>query len=609
MIISAGPVYLPPSPSPKRAEEPKDKTDDTERNDRIAKSTAAQFAALMEMLATNAKLRTELLKQVSADNASTLDKMLAANAGDTSAADSVRYGMLMIDTPRGSTRGNGELVPLPGGLATPSASGSQSRISPEVLARIAGRKSSSVQELLAVGDRAGAVARAKLDALLATAGSPDAQAALAAAQALAAALAISASNASTPVSSTDGLDPEFRARLERVMQRMNDEFGSEVSVVESVRSQQRQDNLFAQGRSAPGNVVTWTQNSAHTRGQAADVIVDGRWENAEGFARLQQIAKEEGLRTLGEIDPGHLELPANAISSSQTRTQNPAASSAQSGIARVATVAAVAEVASIGNMEVRSMSSARAMPAAPPGNASLGIMAEARQTSGDSHSASQDSGRENTARRDKGADALRTTLDENAAFGELSKSGAQKFIGPVESAERPSGTSAADAVQRVQDIHALREQAPASPVSQIKLEVDGVNGETQHITIDMRGSTVGTNISTDAASADRMRARIGDLQSSLEGHGLHVDSVRISSSSRPADTAEGVKQISTAERDVMRLGGAAPSSAGEDNLQQGHRERSNATRDWEERQAAREEQKRSNKQQQDRQRPQYQEKQ
>lgn len=110
------------------------------------------------------------------------------------------------------------------------------------------------------------------------------------------------------VRDVDALAPEFRARLARVLARMRSEFGEEVEVVETVRSQSRQEALYAQGRTAPGPVVTWTRSSAHLTGYAADVVVGGSYDNEPAYARLATIAREEGLRTLRPRDPGHVEL-------------------------------------------------------------------------------------------------------------------------------------------------------------------------------------------------------------------------------------------------------------------------------------------------------------
>ncbi len=107
------------------------------------------------------------------------------------------------------------------------------------------------------------------------------------------------------------LRPEFRDRLEQLIDRMQREFGYTVEVVETVRSQTRQDALFAQGRTAPGPVVTWTRTSPHQEARAADVMIDGGYDNSEAFARLARIAKEAGLRTLWPRDPGHIEMPVS----------------------------------------------------------------------------------------------------------------------------------------------------------------------------------------------------------------------------------------------------------------------------------------------------------
>jgi peptidoglycan LD-endopeptidase CwlK len=53
-------------------------------------------------------------------------------------------------------------------------------------------------------------------------------------------------------------------------------------VIEGFRPQERQNKLFAQGRTEPGRKVTWTLNSKHTTGQVIDIaaLIDGRitWE-------------------------------------------------------------------------------------------------------------------------------------------------------------------------------------------------------------------------------------------------------------------------------------------------------------------------------------------
>ncbi len=592
MNIAASTGYQAPTAPLARVDSARELSDtkDTKDAKDTNATTSAQFAVLMELLAkTNPKLQG-LMKQTPANGVGLLDQLLAgANVGsDTNTAlDAARYGMLTDS-----------------GLTAKTTAGNQSKISAAVLSRIAARKTPSVEELLAVGDKAGALARAKLDAILATAGTNEG-AKLAATSALAAQLLQSASNPTTPVTNTDGLDPDFKARLDRVISRMKSEAGLDVTVVETVRSQDRQDTLFAQGRTTPGDVVTWTQDSAHTRGQAADVMVGGSFNNPAGFALLQKIAREEGLKTLGAIDPGHLEMSkesqaidaaTRALASADAKITS--ATSSGNGIARVA---GVAQVAAVGNVAAQTTDATRASTAViPPATG-----ARSTSTSGTKPSLS-DGAQEKSANTERNLKGTSSDDGNSASFGNMSRSNGAQFIGPKESGEPQA--PAVDGAQRVQDIDTLRDSSSSKPLSQITLEIDGANGETQQITVDVRGNAVGTHISTDEVSAQRLRSHVGELQGALENRGLEADVVRITGNVRPADAAEGVKQISAVERDAMRLSGAANSNAGDGATQQHQRERSTAARDWDDRQAARDEQRRNGKQP-DRSRQQYQEKQ
>ena len=157
-----------------------------------------------------------------------------------------------------------------------------------------------------------------------------------------------------PVADTDAIAPELRARLQRVVDRMRDEHGYDVTVVETARSQERQDLLYEQGRTRSGEVVTWTRDSQHVHGRAADVMVNGGYDDAAAFRTLQQVAREEGLRTLGMRDPGHLELPRGVAVESMTVDARPAPAPTlppqASGVAQIAQVASVAAVAQVANV-------------------------------------------------------------------------------------------------------------------------------------------------------------------------------------------------------------------------------------------------------------------
>lgn len=45
----------------------------------------------------------------------------------------------------------------------------------------------------------------------------------------------------------------------------------DIVVTEGVRSKERQEELYAQGRTKPGKIFTWTLNSKHIEGKAVDV--------------------------------------------------------------------------------------------------------------------------------------------------------------------------------------------------------------------------------------------------------------------------------------------------------------------------------------------------
>ncbi|MBX7118327.1 MAG: M15 family metallopeptidase, partial [Gemmatimonadaceae bacterium] len=154
--------------------------------------------------------------------------------------------------------------------------------------------------------------------------------------------------------STTALDGEFAARLTRVIDRM-EAAGHEVEILETTRSSARQDALYAQGRTTEGPVVTWTRDSRHLTGHAADLRVDGK-SSGPGYELLQRLAAAEGLRTLGAKDPGHIELPRTTVDAKEGATARrgtdpaaataPAAPAAVSRLSRLSTVSATSALSS-----------------------------------------------------------------------------------------------------------------------------------------------------------------------------------------------------------------------------------------------------------------------
>lgn len=99
------------------------------------------------------------------------------------------------------------------------------------------------------------------------------------------------------------------------------------TVLEGVRTLERQRELYAQGRTAPGKIVTWTMKSRHIEGKAVDLVpypLD--WNDLDKFDKIKdamfQAAKELDVnlrwgadwdgdgnyREKGEYDSPHFEI-------------------------------------------------------------------------------------------------------------------------------------------------------------------------------------------------------------------------------------------------------------------------------------------------------------
>lgn len=90
--------------------------------------------------------------------------------------------------------------------------------------------------------------------------------------------------------------------------------GLSVRITETYRSQQRQNELYAQGRTTAGSIVTWTTSSRHTSRRAWDICknVQGQeYSDLSFFNSCGEIAKSLGI-TWGGIwstpDRPHFEV-------------------------------------------------------------------------------------------------------------------------------------------------------------------------------------------------------------------------------------------------------------------------------------------------------------
>ena len=121
----------------------------------------------------------------------------------------------------------------------------------------------------------------------------------------------------------EGVDPRLVSVVKKAIQITTQDF----AVLEGLRTPERQAELYAQGRTAPGPVVTWTMDSPHLHGRAVDLVpypVD--WDDLSKFDAIAKAmftaADEVGVklrwgadwdmdgkpREKGESDSPHFEL-------------------------------------------------------------------------------------------------------------------------------------------------------------------------------------------------------------------------------------------------------------------------------------------------------------
>lgn len=113
----------------------------------------------------------------------------------------------------------------------------------------------------------------------------------------------------------EGLLPLVQRRAEVVVAEMK-RLGHEVSIVEGYRSADRQNELYNQGRTTPGAVVTNAKagESLHNYGVAVDLVFKEEGYNASDtlWALLGEVGKKQGFDWGGDwegfVDRPHLQL-------------------------------------------------------------------------------------------------------------------------------------------------------------------------------------------------------------------------------------------------------------------------------------------------------------
>lgn len=92
--------------------------------------------------------------------------------------------------------------------------------------------------------------------------------------------------------------------------------GLDIFITETYRSQARQNYLYEQGRTSPGNKVTWTRNSRHTSRLAWDIACNGPdLYDKKILKKAGEIARKLGITWGGDwkdnIDEPHFEVKLN----------------------------------------------------------------------------------------------------------------------------------------------------------------------------------------------------------------------------------------------------------------------------------------------------------
>ncbi|HEU4629138.1 MAG TPA: hypothetical protein VFS08_05310, partial [Gemmatimonadaceae bacterium] len=211
---------------------------------------------------------------------------------------------------------------------------------------------------------------------------------------------------------------------------------------------------------------------------------------------------------------------------------------------------------------------APASPAATATRPDLRPDAAARQAAGqlaapmprrgarDEHDAATDG-----ERGARGGDAT-TALGHELAGG--APDGARHHAGGPTAVRAGAPVAAGDALARLDQIDLLREGAAARPLSHLTLALDGAGGATDRVRVALRGNDVGATLElSDAVTAHRVGAHLGELQQALEQRGLRAEALQVRQHADVAPDAIAMGRVAglALEREAAR--GGSHSSTGQ----------------------------------------------
>lgn len=112
----------------------------------------------------------------------------------------------------------------------------------------------------------------------------------------------------------EDLDPRIQDRVRELLDTFNKDSEWKAFITDGLRTQAEQNSLYAQGRTAPGKIVTWTTDSNHVKGLAVDIAFqkNGKLSYAQiHYAKLVPIARKLGFIWGGDwkqVDKPHFEM-------------------------------------------------------------------------------------------------------------------------------------------------------------------------------------------------------------------------------------------------------------------------------------------------------------
>jgi hypothetical protein len=345
------------------------------------------------------------------------------------------------------------------------------------------------------------------------------------------------------------LDPEMRAKVERVMERMATEHGSDVVLLEGLRTPERQAWLYAQGRSRPGPVVTWTTSSKHSQGLAADLKVTDAGGQARPYEALQRVATEEGLRVLGMKDPGHVELrPDGAEGEADAEPPAPTPSS-RSGTTRVAAPAEPARVAAARAAQVAHVARTATVTAPVAGAAYAATTAYASATASAHSGVRSGAARPAPKVAESGHEEIAVPVQEARTVP------VQAGAGEVSAPDAAASAQPLERIERLLEVMEARDAVLGPGARRVSVRLDGTAGPVERVQVQMLDRALSGTVSVDDATlAARLRDTTTELMRTLERGGYDARSIDVASTARAQATHEvlGVAGRSESMADTVR---------------------------------------------------------